>query len=233
MRSWWFLVALGIVTVDGSSVEEQLIDVAVLLPIADVRRPFSAVRVRPAVDIAVRRVSAVLRRRLRVSYGDSDCSEVYGMSEAIDYFVHGPPNVYFGPICDWALSPVARQTTFWNIPVVSVGALDLDFLQRRRVIYPLLTRAGPVNLAGLTNAILAAMTVFDWRRVTCLYDRNAGSDVIPSFCHLTCSAIYYLLEKEPAERVARRNYYKFDQNLTAINVHDVLVNEVGHDFAGK
>ena len=159
-RWWWFVLALGVVAVDGGVDEEQRpISVAVLLPIDDDRRPFSAVRLRPAVDLAQRRATTELLagRRLAVSYRDSRCSEVHGINEAINCFVRGPPNVYLGPTCDYAAAPVARQTYFWNIPVVSVGALDRDFLVSRRVKYPLLTRAGPVNLVGLANAILEAL----------------------------------------------------------------------------
>jgi len=45
------------------------------------------------------------------------CSEVNGMNEAINYFVEGPPGAFFGPVCDYATAPVARQALFWNIPV--------------------------------------------------------------------------------------------------------------------
>jgi len=232
MKLWYFWIALGVVVADSGGVEHQPINLAVLLPIADDRRPFSAVRLRPAVDLAVVRVSTLFHRRLQVSYRDSNCSEVHGINEAINYFVRGPPNVYFGPICDYAVAPVARQSYFWNIPVVSVGALDLDFLLKRRVSYPLLTRAGPVNLVGLANAILEAMRVYDWRRVTLLYERLAMSDVIPPFCHLASGAVYYLLEAASSRRVVRRDYYKFDPDPAKINFEEVLVNEVGHEFAG-
>jgi len=233
MRLWYFWIALGMAVADsGRRVERPPINLAILLPIADVRRPFSAVRLRPAVDLAVERVSAVFRRRLLVSYRDSNCSEVHGINEAINYFVRGPPSVYFGPTCDYAVAPVARQTYFWDIPVVSVGALALDFLLQRRVSYPLLTRAGPVNLIGMANAILEAMHEYAWRRVTVLYERQARSEVIPPFCHLASEAVYYLLESASPQRIVRKDYYKFDPDPAKINLEEVLVNEVGHEFAG-
>jgi len=231
MWSWWFVVALGAVTVDGGGVEEERpIDVAVLLPIAEVHRPFSAVRLRPAVDLGVARASAVLGRRVRVSYGDSRCSAIHGINEAINYYVRGPPNVYFGPVCDYAVSPVARQVYFWNIPVVSVGAVDVDFQVNRRRSYPLLTRAGPVNLVGLTDAILEEMRVFGWRRVTLLYEQDGWSDVIPPFCKLVAGSILHRLDSVAAPRVVQRDYYKF---VSTVNFADDLVREVGRKYAGK
>jgi len=236
MRLRYLLIAIGVVVTVGGGVpiphQEPPVNLAVLLPISDDQRPFSAVRVRPAVDLVVGRVSHLLRRRLRVSYRDSNCSEVYGINEAINYFVRGPPDVYFGPVCDYAVAPVARQSFFWDISVVSVGALALDFLIKRRVNYPLLTRAGPVNLVALANAILEVMHVHDWRRVKLLYERQAMSDVIPPFCHLASEAVYYLLESATTERVVGKDYYKFDPDPLKINFDEVLVNEVGHAFAG-
>jgi len=229
MRLLYFWIVVGGVVAESGHVEHKPINLAVLLPIADVRRPFAAVRLRPAMDLAVSRVSTFFRRRLRVSYRDSNCSEIYGINEAFNYFMRGPPNVYFGPICDWAVAPVARQSYFWDIPVVSVGALAIDFLLRRRVSYPLLTRAGPANLHGLANAILEAMHGYVWRRVKLLYERQAMADVIPPFCHLASEAIIYLLE---SQRVVRKDHYKFDPDSSKINFEEVLVNEVGHEFAG-
>ena len=232
MNSLYLLIALGVAVADDGDVDRQSINLAVLVPIADDRRPFSAVKLRPAVDLAVGQVSNFIHRHLRVSYGDSNCSEIHGMNEAINYFISGSPNIYFGPICDFAVAPVARQSYFWDIPVVSVGALAIDFLNKRRASYQLLTRAGPVNLVGLTDAILEAMHVYGWRRVKLLYERETKSDVVPLFCHLASEAVVYMLESKWSKRVDSRDYHKFDPDAANINFEEVLVNEVGHVFAG-
>jgi len=214
-------------------VARRSVDLAVLLPIADDRRPFSAVRLRPAVDLAVSHVSAVFSCRLRVSYRDSQCSEVYGMNEAINYFMRSPPDVYFGPICDYAVAPVARQSPVWDIPVVSVGALARNFFVEHRAKYPLLTRAGPVNLVGLADTIFEAMHMHAWRRVVVLYERQGRSEVIPPFCHLaTETFVYYPLESATSQRVSKKEHYNLDLDPAKINFAEVLANEVGHKFAG-
>jgi len=233
MRLWYLLIAVGVVVADVAGVHHPPIHLAALLPIADERRPFSAVKLRPAVDLAVSKVSHLLLRRLKVSYRDSNCSSLYGINEAINYFVRGPPDVYFGPICDFAVAPVARQSYFWNIPVVSVGALAVEFLSNRRVSYPLLTRAGPVNLVGLVNAILEAMRVHSWRRVKLLYDREARSEVIPPFCHFAVETMIYLLDSASSWRIVKKDHHKFDPDPVKVNFDEMLVNEVGHSFAGR
>lgn len=232
MRLWHFLIAVGVVLADGGGEKHQPINLAVLLPIADDRRPFSEVRLRPAIDMAVDQVSTFLPRRLRLSYRDSNCSVAQGMNEAIKYFMDGPPNVYFGPICDYAVAPVARQSHFWDIPVVTVGALDRDFLSNRRVSYPLLTRAGPVNLFELTDTILEVMHEYRWRRMKLLYEHYAGSDVIPPFCHLAAGTVWYLLDSASSQRLVRKHYHKFDLDPAKINFDEVLINEVGLNYAG-
>ena len=232
-RLWYLLVALKVVVI-GDASEDYSINLTILLPIADDRRPFSAAKLRPAVDLAVGQVSTLLRRHMRVSYHDSKCSVLHGINEAFNCFIHGPvPSVYFGPICDFAVAPVARQSYFWNIPVISIGALSINFLQSRQNMYPLLTRAGPVNLMGMTNAILDAIHVYGWRRVKLLYERDAMSEVIPPFCHLVTEVVvYYLTESSWSQHITQRDYYKFDPDPAKINFEEVLTKEVGHEFAG-
>jgi len=240
------------------------IKLAALLPMSDGQRPFSASKIRPAADLALHYISSMLRKTgnkrnkqqeyavdhnestsllLTVAYRDSMCSEVNGMNEAINYFVDGPPGAFFGPVCDYATAPVARQALFWNIPVVSTGALALDFHQRRRSVYPLLTRAGPVNLLGLADGLMEAMRTWSWRRVTVLYEREAYSSVIPPFCHLTTEHIVYKLSRAPADVIEAHDYYKLVETssspaasgpgtASSLSLEQVLINEVGLEFSG-
>jgi hypothetical protein len=180
--------------------------------------------------------------KLTVAYRDSQCSEVNGMNEAINFFVAGPPGAYFGPVCDYAVAPVARQALFWNIPVVSTGALALDFVDRRRSVYPMLTRAGPVNLLGLADGLIEALRMWQWRRVTVLYEREAYSNVIPPFCHLTTETIVYRLRRTPSDVVVALDYYKLVEPSASSSgagagsspsLEQVLVHEVGLEYASK
>ena len=126
------------------NVEE--VKIAAVLPEDSDRWMFSIARMRPAADIAIQRVVQqkllAPAHRLTISYRDSKCSESDGMNEAINFYMRDQVNVFFGPICDFAAAPVARQTRFWDIPMVSVGAMARDFRTRRLEVYPLLTRAG-------------------------------------------------------------------------------------------
>lgn len=249
----------------------RTIQLAALMPIADSQRPFSASKMRPAAELAVEYVQSIMTTRtnrqsrhqqqqrlqrkdgedvdeggsvfptLTVAYRDSHCSEVNGMNEAINYYVYHRPGVYLGPVCDYAVAPVARQSLFWNIPVLSTGALALDFVERRRSVYPLLTRAGPVNLLGLADGLIEALRMWKWHRVTVLYERDAYSNVIPPFCHLTTETIIHRLQRTPADVIVAHDYYKLVEPSASSSragtgssppLEHVLVNEIGLKYAG-
>jgi hypothetical protein len=120
-------------------------------------------RLTPAADIAIRHIDTwdIFARnqtgrsvRLSMDYKDSSCSDSMAMNEAINYYIKGDTAAFFGPVCDFAVAPVARQVVFWDTPLVSVGAVARDFRLRRKAVYPLLTRAGPANLHDLVSLFM-------------------------------------------------------------------------------
>ena len=44
-----------------------------------------------------------------VKFRDSNCDIADGINEAINFYVHNEVHVLFGPCCDYAVAPVARQ----------------------------------------------------------------------------------------------------------------------------
>ncbi|KAI0232574.1 Atrial natriuretic peptide receptor 3, partial [Lamellibrachia satsuma] len=167
--------------------------IAAVLP-QDTSRLFSIEKVRPAAAVAIEGVHAdglLSSCHLDIHYKDSKCSEAAGMNEAINFFVEGRTSVFFGPVCDYAAAPVARQIGFWNVPMVSVGAMALDFFTRRQSVYPLLTRAGPANLQTLAQSFIRLMDDYVWTKVKVLYERDGRGEIISAFCHLTSEALVY------------------------------------------
>lgn len=194
----------------------------------DPSRPFSIGRALPAIGIALDRLRGSLPRRLVVGYRDSQCSESHGLNEAINFYVEGEVHVFLGPVCDYAVAPVARQSVFWRVPVISVGALALDFTWRRRQVYPMLVRLGPANLQCLADFLIDTMTRFGWTRVKLIYEREGYSDVIPPFCHLTSEYIVFGF-KASGFAVP---YVKLEE-VSEANLERILIEEVGKEFSGK
>ena len=215
-------------SVTGSSI-------SAVLP-SDPRRLFSISRVRPAADIALRTVreSHILdaEHAPYIRYKDSKCSEAAGMNEAINFYVEGGTNVFFGPVCDYAAAPVARQTGYWNVPMVSVGAMAMDFWKRRSKVYPLLTRAGPANLLSLASGMRALVRRYGWTKVKILYQRNGQGHIVNAFCHLISEALVYG-KSSPRDHDITVDYYRLPANTTAEQIRKTLRNEVGDRYAGK
>ena len=67
-------------------------------------------------------------------------------------------HVFLGPVCDYSVAPVARYSSYWHKPVVSVGAMAHSFGTDKRAPgaeYRLLTRVGVTfDSPGLTVTYL-------------------------------------------------------------------------------
>src|SRR6218665_1443234 len=203
------------------------IRIALLAPRAP-PRPFSVGRALPAIEVAPSQLQSSFPRRFLVGYRDSQCSESHGLNEAINFYVEDQVHVFLGPVCDYAVAPVARQSVFWRVPVISVGALALDFFMRRRQVYPLLIRIGPANLKCLAESLVDMMVRFRWTKVKLLYQRDGYSDVVPPFCHL---ASEYLVSGLKASGLAIQ-YFKLEDSSPA-TLEKILLQEVGKEFSGK
>ena len=130
------------------------VNIAAILP-EDNSRVFSLYRVSPAIEYAIDTLWTSLLRghSIQVIYRVSNCSSADGMNHAINLFIAKQVDVFLGPVCDLSVAQVARQTRFWNLPLISVGAMARDFTQYHHIDYPLLTRAGPVNFGSLSDLI--------------------------------------------------------------------------------
>lgn len=73
-------------------------------------------------------------------------------------------HAFFGPVCEYALAPVARYTPIWNIPILTPGALAHDFGANKRTEYSLLTRVGATS-NSLASCIRSVMTYYNWSTI--------------------------------------------------------------------
>ena len=92
---------------------------------------FDSRRVYPALDIAkdkIYRKNYLVGYNISIQFKDSKCSTSDAMNEAIEFYMQRSVSVFFGPVCDFAAAPVARQTKYWNIPLVNCGCDGLRFL---------------------------------------------------------------------------------------------------------
>lgn len=225
-----FLVALNYLTEVVRS--ERTIHIGAVMP-ADMKHQFSIGRVDVAAQIAIEKVNHT-DFNLSISYRDSQCNEAVGMNEAINFYIHGDTSVLFGPVCDYAAAPVARQLRFWNLPMVSIGAMAQDFRDRRHTVYPMLTRAGPANFMTLSHFLSSTLKHFHWSRMKLLYEKYSDFDnIVPVFCHLVSDTLVQTLPKQGI----RLDYKRLDTDGVAHNMSqkakEVLLSEVSMSFSGR
>ena len=197
-------------------------------------RLFSVPRVQPAATIAMSNIKKKsILKDLSISYKDSQCDESCGMNHAINLYIKGQVNVFFGPVCDYSAAPVARQTRFWNMPMVSIGTIAQDFKQRRDTVYPLLTRAGPVNLNSLVNSFKGLLEDQRWTKVKVIYATDAYGEILTRFCHLAAE----MLVTDLPHGGFNLDYYRLlvekSKGISKEEVDDVLLREIANSYGGR
>jgi len=198
----------------GSVGASHVVSIGVILPFNSTD-PWSLPLARPAIDYAV---AAVQRRSagdagrmtsvslsthvLRVHVNDSRCSDTWGPLSAFDMFLSSRAHVFLGPVCEYAVAAVARYSPHWDIPVITPGALVLDF--DNRAIYRLLTRVSG-SYSKLAESLSAILRRFDWRpeSVGLVYQQRArkrpsgaksASTLGNSDCFFVMQAVHSRLE---------------------------------------
>lgn len=83
-------------------------------------------------------------------------------------------DVFFGPCCDYAAAPVARQTRYWNIPMLTAAAMARDYAVNRLGEFPMLTRVG-ANFNSLAQFLVHVLQYFHWKRVMLVYNPQGHS----------------------------------------------------------
>ncbi|GFR92444.1 guanylate cyclase [Elysia marginata] len=121
---------------------------------------------------------------LKFEIKDSACSVSTAMNEAIQAVYAKEVNVFIGP------------TTFWNIPLISPGALSDAFAEEAS--YPLLIRTGP-NFRSVAKMTLSVMDHFGWKRVKFLYDPDGLNDIMDGFCRNAAASFFEELKSDPTK----------------------------------
>ena len=219
-----FIVSISPYSVSGIEVK-----IAAILP-EDSSRLFSSKRVAPAIEYAIdylqNKTDLLNGHTMKVSYRDSKCSSAHGMNHAINYYVEKEVDVFFGPVCDFSVAPVARQAMFWNLPLISVGAMARDFKEYRKSEYLLLVRVGPVNFDSLSMYIKHLLYYNNWNSYKIVYEKDGQSEYMEGFCYLAASSVHY--DIMTSDTNITQDYFKLDGDIESM-----LKNEIGLKFGGR
>ena len=203
------------------------IPIAVILPNNN-EKWFSISRVKPAIDIALQSTTPHLDNdsvQLTVKYADSMCDSAEATNEAFQFYVRGEANVFFGPCCDYAAAPLARQVRYWNLPMLTAGAMAGDFGEFKHSKFPLLTRVGP-DINSFAQFVFSVLQYHKWSKVKLLYQPFGQEGVIHGFCHFAAEGLHKAILKTNIEQ----DYFKFMETEEII---DRLNIELGNTYSGK
>ena len=187
---WVLLLTVFFGGILETSATETEIKLGVILP-EDEKYPYCIKRVIPAMDYAIDNVSKKLLPgyKLKLKINDSQCSDTFGPLAAIDLHVYEHVHVYFGPVCDYAIAPVARFSPQWNIPLLSAGAPVSAFDNKTE--YKLLTRV----LGAHSNAadfFLDISRKFHWSYWGLIYNQKEN---VEAECFFRMEPIFFKLKK--------------------------------------
>lgn len=123
---------------------------------------------------------------VEISYKDSKCSSTNAPLAAIDLYIEKAADVFIGPVCEYALAPVARLAPTWGIPVISPGAFVVNFGDK--VEYGTLTRMSG-TYDNLRSVFMETIKFFKWVNVGVVYDHDAND------CYFKMEGIHDSLTK--------------------------------------
>lgn len=74
-----------------------------------------------------------------IDFVDTKCSSAIGPLVAFDYYIRGKVDVFLGPVCPYVLAPVARYTSFWDVPHLT-SAGQVSMFDDKNITFRILTR---------------------------------------------------------------------------------------------
>ncbi|XP_023227111.1 atrial natriuretic peptide receptor 1-like [Centruroides sculpturatus] len=191
---------------------------AILAPDNDLH-PYSLNKVLPPVLYAVRSQkkrgeSGLLSgRQVQVLYRDTQCSSTYGPLAAFEFYIENSADVFLGPLCTYALAPVARYSSVWDVPILTAAGQNDNF-DFKNPHYRLLTRMnGSYSQIGLV--FLKILYKFNWNVVGLLFHNYENRTKGNSDCYFTLSAIYTALGRTS-------HYQDFDETSPNLNYEEML-----------
>lgn len=84
----------------------------------------------PVIELAIKSVKEqqILNGyELLIHHRDTNCSSIFGPMAAFDLYNRQEADVFFGPICDYVIAPVARYAGVWERPVLTTGGMAYAF----------------------------------------------------------------------------------------------------------
>ena len=194
---------------------------------------------------------------VQFDYSNTECTDLYGPFCAMEIYYRGVgcgsderptsesielPDVlaFYGPCCNYALSPVARYVGLWGVPIITPGGLkrtfgtDPAFATLTRFIAP---------YEKFAPFLLGLLSKYGWRYVSFLLHDNIGKDKVHgrSMCCDIVDSVLALLpgpndkETNGTNETKVQAYERFNENYYDEEQEDIekTMNEISNVSRSK
>ncbi|TKS78062.1 Atrial natriuretic peptide receptor 3 [Collichthys lucidus] len=181
---------------------------------------FSRARVEPAILYAQQRLETGGGQysgfRFNIKFENSDCVND-AMFKLLDRSCGHKPDLILGPACEYEAAAVVRLASYWNIPVISAGALAAGF-SNKNTEYSHLTRIAP-SYVKMAETFTAMFEHFTWRSALLVYE----DDKEERSCYFTLEGIYHLMADFNIKTHAHSQGERLDTDDILQNIYDTEV----------
>lgn len=189
----------------GDPLDDQTVVLGVILPL-HLNVAWNYNLTGKAIALAVESVNRdrplYRRHMLSVEFGDSKCSDITAPLKAIDMYLQRRVKAFVGPVCEYALAPIARYSPHWNMPVLTAGGFA-NALSNKTGDYRQLTRAGG-SYDSLGHFVDTVFERFNWTHLSLVY-YNTRVRGIRSDCYFVMEALYLAIKQINKRRGASGN----------------------------
>ena len=204
---------------------DKVIRIGVILSSFDNEYGVSLMRARPAFELAREHVyemgDLLVGYTIEFDFKDSNCSEVNGPLAGIEMYSRREADAFIGPSCNYAVAPLARFASVWEIPIITAGGL-VQALGDKSWMYRLLTRMiSDYDKVG--EFFLTILKQFDWHNVGMLMhawkNKNWGTTVQ----EFTLEATFKIIRSNWNPNITFEYVRSFDiYNYTQVELEDHL-----------
>lgn len=212
---------LGRIFIGESTASPVDIKLGVLIPAVSTKEDIpSKSRALSAMQIGLEKVvreGVVSGINFTINYRDSNCSGTWAPLHAMDMYYKKESHVFFGPLCTFATSAVARYSPYWGIPVITPGARAENFKDKQE--YRLLTRMSG-SYSNTADVVYSILQYFSWGLAGIILHNNViESELGDAETFFLCKPVYTVLERT----ADRPWYHQIDVNhMDNFNLGSIL-----------
>lgn len=144
------------------------------------------------------------------------------MKEAIQFYVDREVHLFLGPCCDYAAAPIGRQIKYWDLPMITPGAMARDFAEMKASMFRLMTRVGP-SVNSLVLVLMAVLYEYQWSKMKVIYNPIGQNYVTIRYCHIVADGLHYGIPGKP-------QYAKFEKEEEILTRMET---EIGRENGGE